>query len=133
MVCLFAAPKRHLVPSDLSSRKYNCHLSASLTRIFWVKAMTSRTKLGISSRRFLGNEQLQQLSCYCIKLAMTDACAHIFRIELVIQINREMENRSLLISCPVPLILCNVWMIQIIFLDQGNIFCIFSTTLCNRD
>ena len=102
MVCLFAAPKRHLVHSDLSSRKYNCHLSTPLTSMFRVKAKTSRTKLGISSRRFLGNEQLQQLSCYCIKLAMTDACAHIFRIELVIQINREMENLTLLISCPVP-------------------------------
>ena len=102
MVCLFAAPKRHLGPSDLSSRKYNCHLSTPLTSMFRVKAKTSRTKLGISSRRFLGNEQLQQLSCYCIKLAMTDACAHIFRIELVIQINREMENLTLLISCPVP-------------------------------
>mgnify|MGYP001801803267 CR=1 FL=1 len=68
MVCLFAAPKRHLGPSDLSSRKYNCHLSTPLTSIFWVKAMTSRTELGISSRRFLGNEQLQQLSSYCITI-----------------------------------------------------------------
>ena len=102
MVCLFAAPKRHLGLSDLSSRKCNCHLSSSLTSIFRVKAMTSRTKLGISSRRFLGNKQLQQLSSYCIKLAITDACTHVFQIELVIQMNREVENLSLLISCPVP-------------------------------
>ena len=73
---------------------------------FGLKPWLVEPNLGLVADVFLGNEQLQQLSSYCIKLAMTDACAHIFRIELVIQINREVEDLTNILSCPVNPMQC---------------------------